>query len=564
MLANSEDAMLFYVTYLRMHGDLLWHCREALASVRNPPTSSPSPSSVPAFVPTTLHGVAGFFSSGWPVAYLIATVISSIGLLVGAFTYVSPPGRVAATHSTPATSAEEPAVASVGRVTGMAYCRWARNAVPLIVDDAVPMGREIRLESGLLEITYGAGAKVILQGPVTYEVESPAGGFLSVGKMTARVESTKTKDQSPKTEDPNPKSPNLQTSKFIVRTPTAIVTDLGTEFGVQVSRDRVTQVHVLQGAVDARTVGSRNTTSPHRLVTAGHAIEVGRAGETIEPVTFVPHSFIRTVRPVADAPAKTAYMKAVLADNPIGYWRLGESGGTMALDSANNPAPPHYGIQNGMAGVGVTLGGAAGAIFGETDRAATFNGDGYIYFSISDSEPFNFDIGHPFTIEAWFRTDAKSQFMGIVSKGRHYPGVANTSPGYFLGVGPYGPNRSFGPYVQLEGGGVMYRCAGGELNDGKWHHLVARYCGDRGLDSLTLFVDGKRIATEQTVSGSEGKIDMQNQAPLRIGCIESEELFVGALDEVAIYGWAVDEASIARHYQAGVKRRLQTEVNAKQ
>ena len=39
-----------------------------------------------------------------------------------------------------------------------------------------------------MEITYDSGAKVILQGPCTYEVESARGGFLSLGKLTARVE----------------------------------------------------------------------------------------------------------------------------------------------------------------------------------------------------------------------------------------------------------------------------------------------------------------------------------------------------------------------------------------
>ena len=39
-----------------------------------------------------------------------------------------------------------------------------------------------------MEITYDTGAKVILQGPVTYEVESTDGGFLSLGKLTARLE----------------------------------------------------------------------------------------------------------------------------------------------------------------------------------------------------------------------------------------------------------------------------------------------------------------------------------------------------------------------------------------
>ena len=39
-----------------------------------------------------------------------------------------------------------------------------------------------------MEITYDTGARVILQGPVTYEVESKDGGFLSLGKLTARLE----------------------------------------------------------------------------------------------------------------------------------------------------------------------------------------------------------------------------------------------------------------------------------------------------------------------------------------------------------------------------------------
>ena len=38
-----------------------------------------------------------------------------------------------------------------------------------------------------MEITYDTGAKVILQGPVTYEVESMTAGILSLGKLTARV-----------------------------------------------------------------------------------------------------------------------------------------------------------------------------------------------------------------------------------------------------------------------------------------------------------------------------------------------------------------------------------------
>ena len=67
----------------------------------------------------------------------------------------------------------------------MVDCKWAGTASD---SPAVPLGRKYELASGLMEITYDTGAKVILQGPVTYEVESANGGFLSVGKLTAKLE----------------------------------------------------------------------------------------------------------------------------------------------------------------------------------------------------------------------------------------------------------------------------------------------------------------------------------------------------------------------------------------
>ncbi len=53
------------------------------------------------------------------------------------------------------------------------------------VGSAVPLGRKYALSSGLMEISYQSGAKVILEGPCTYEVESEVGGYLALGKLTA-------------------------------------------------------------------------------------------------------------------------------------------------------------------------------------------------------------------------------------------------------------------------------------------------------------------------------------------------------------------------------------------
>ena len=86
-------------------------------------------------------------------------------------------------------------------------------------------------------------------------MDSPAGGFLSLGKLTARVETKgeggrgKAEEaDNQKSEIRNQKSPfPLPPSPFVVRTPTAIVTDLGTEFGVEVGKRAPRTSHVFRG-----------------------------------------------------------------------------------------------------------------------------------------------------------------------------------------------------------------------------------------------------------------------------------------------------------------------------
>ncbi|MCD4726039.1 MAG: hypothetical protein K8R46_00100, partial [Pirellulales bacterium] len=77
----------------------------------------------------------------------------------------------------------------VGRITGMVDVKWSDDPRYLPPPDFahVPLGRKYKLDSGLMQITYDSGAKVILEGPCTYEVESTAGGYLALGKLTARI-----------------------------------------------------------------------------------------------------------------------------------------------------------------------------------------------------------------------------------------------------------------------------------------------------------------------------------------------------------------------------------------
>jgi hypothetical protein len=222
----------------------------------------------PTFLFGTIHSMAGYVSSGWPMAYLVATVIFAVGLLLGSLMIVPAPVQVARQSMRLSQPTVELKQEHVGQITGMVDCQWAAESMGAFNGAHVPRGRKYALISGLMEVTYNTGAKVILQGPVTYEVESAVSGFLSVGKLTAKVDkdkrsaivNQKSEIRNRKLETSNPQSP-IPNPLFVVRTPTATVTDLGTEFGVEVDKQGQTSSHVFRGSVELRTVAD-NKESP--------------------------------------------------------------------------------------------------------------------------------------------------------------------------------------------------------------------------------------------------------------------------------------------------------------
>jgi hypothetical protein len=223
------------------------------------------------FGPSSLNGLGGYLSSGWPMAYLIATAIFAVGAMIGVSVPATRLLQVVSDSSptAPRLSRHQEASSVVGRITGMVNCVWegsgfrglgagTNNPTSEILHQksVIALGDRLVLRSGLLEITYATGAKVILQGPVTYQVDSAAGGHLSVGKLTARLEKKAEYGMRNAEEASHSQSPfHLPPSTFVITTPTAIVTDLGTEFGVEVSEKGSTKSHVFRGSVQVRARG---------------------------------------------------------------------------------------------------------------------------------------------------------------------------------------------------------------------------------------------------------------------------------------------------------------------
>ncbi|MBN1395054.1 MAG: hypothetical protein JW959_08520, partial [Pirellulales bacterium] len=264
LLSRDETARLYYVDYL--HDAYQLHRMAALASADDEcaevGTFAEGPFSEIYFNAAPLapahepgggwQAVISYCSQVGPLSYMAAAVITCALLLVGWACKISHHRHfdVAAgpTYESPLNDRRE--LVFVGRISGMKDCRWSNPDTGTYLGASAPQGREYALASGLIEITYKSGARVILEGPCTYKVESSACGFLERGKLTAniRTQSSKLKAQ---TSEHSPLS-ILHPTLFAVRTPTAIVADLGTEFGVEVDANGETTSHVFQGSVQVQ------------------------------------------------------------------------------------------------------------------------------------------------------------------------------------------------------------------------------------------------------------------------------------------------------------------------
>ena len=165
-----------------------------------------------------------------------------------------------------------------------------------------PWGRSIDLASGLMEIAYDTGAKVILQGPVTYSVEAN-GGYLTVGKLTGKLERKAEGGRGKAEEAGNQKSPfPFPPSPFVVRTPTATVTDLGTEFGIEVKQNGVSEIHLLQGQVNVRRVDADDAAHKGVNLSRGQAVRVSRTQPGYTFISAAAAPFVNMRTPLVKTP----------------------------------------------------------------------------------------------------------------------------------------------------------------------------------------------------------------------------------------------------------------------
>ena len=152
-----------------------------------------------------------------------------------------------------------PGVAKVGTLVETRNVDWGGGVPPITVGERFGR-RDIRFRSGTLKLAFDCGAQVTLEGPADLRMRSGMRLQSIRGRITARM---------------------VDGAKgFAIETPSTLVVDQGTEFGVEVDASGQTGVVVFKGLVDLSRRGSNAgpTPPPIKRLSQGEAMRVNSTG----------------------------------------------------------------------------------------------------------------------------------------------------------------------------------------------------------------------------------------------------------------------------------------------
>ncbi|WP_305790284.1 LamG-like jellyroll fold domain-containing protein, partial [Symbioplanes lichenis] len=238
------------------------------------------------------------------------------------------------------------------------------------------------------------------------------------------------------------------------------------------------------------------------------------------------------------------YRGSVLDSDPDSYWRLGEKNGATAAGSEviANLGKDAATLRN------VTLE-QPGAVAGSAATGAGFNGSS----AVAELPKGIVKRGRDTAVELWFKV-SKVQTGGplIGYQDTAIDGTPATGvPLLYVGTDGhvYGQFKTAATAPKPLDGGV-------DVRDDKWHYVALSVTGD----VQTLYVDG----VKKTKPASEGVLDHSlltfNQAGAAYATSPAtwpawgstaKRYFHGSLDEIAVYGHALSDQTVAAHRGAG-------------
>ncbi|MBN1912203.1 MAG: FecR domain-containing protein [Pirellulales bacterium] len=294
-LYEDEEACRVYIHYMQLYSSLHWQMSENRDL--QPPTSLGAPPAlrtpILGFLGDVCRWGGDYLSRGPVISFLLALGLPAVMILVLVLHLVRQPAMQVPTMPS-----------TVARVTRTYDCVWTEEGTPARIDADLAAGRRLHLSEGIAELTFDDGTKVILQGPATFDTIGRTRGFLSSGSLVANV----------------PKG----AEGFAIETPSALIVDLGTEFGVHVEETTGTaEVHVFQGEVELEPCRADIDEKPAaRRLKAGNAMRVEpvarkNALPKISPIAPAAGQFVRQMPAGSERPAIVADLSGGLGESSV-------------------------------------------------------------------------------------------------------------------------------------------------------------------------------------------------------------------------------------------------------
>jgi hypothetical protein len=405
LLRDDSQKQEQYARYIALHAWLDWDRTDVA------PASPEATSGARGRIWRLTSRVVHFFAHPTPLSWTIAALF--MVALTTAMAMIVPPVYQAMTQRV------EPSHEVVAQLTGMHEAVWAEGQIGATEGAHLVSGHRMVLKSGFAEVVFRRGARVVLEGPAEFVPLTTNQGSLVEGKLAARV--------------------NTSAKGFRILTPRGTVTDLGTEFAVEVQPNGNEQVHVVEGLVEVQWGTSTEPTGNVTRLSAGQALDWSNE---------------RLATPLPAAPQRFA-LRLPLPE-PLVRW-------TFDNDSAARPEVSLHG--------GATV---------RDGRLQLTDGNDNIVVHDRQEQPLNVES---YTLSVWVRcTEAKAQNLF----------VRTSDEGTLLSFSHQLLMDADGHFVHYTFDGQSRWLVGTTpVVPGQWHH-VAITAASSG--PMSLYVNGRREA----------------------------------------------------------------------
>jgi hypothetical protein len=389
----------------------------------------------------------------------------------------------------------------------------------------LPLG-DLRLESGIAEIEFYSGARVILEGPALFEIDSENSGVLLEGRVRAKVPQ--------------------QARGFFIKTNQVEVVDLGTEFAISIDEDgHRTQVHCFEGQLETYDADSGRNPKSLRRLEASQALQF--QGGKVRLIEADPMSFL-SYSDMAQTSLENASMRHEQWRDLVEEMRADDD--ILALYNFEDQGPRERTLVNQAAYQNQF---SHGAIVGCRWTSGRWPSKGALEFNRS-SDRVRINAEEAFaalTLAGWVRLDAlPNRNSNLLASNGNAAGATEwqiTRDGKLL------------LNVRDENGKSVHRfptqqpvLTGSAL--GKWHYLATVF--DNESHSVRHYIDGREVSNSSipnnaTVSISLGDAEIGNFGGRTSNGKRPVRNLTGRIDEFAMFRRALNADELAEMYRIG-------------